>query len=215
MGAVAPTSGPLSLYRAEIVIANRDDYLTSCTYGDDRRLTHYSLLRGRVVVCDTAIVEMEMPATIRTLYKQRVRWSKGYVKYLPWELAHLSGAALFLRVWNTVLIGVMPFVFVTAFVVAPLTNHKMYWVAWVYWCALLYAQTLTYAIGRPWMSARERWLTWLLGTPFLIALQIGLLRPALYHAALTIRDESWATRDVEPGAWNMRPVDLQDAAVPA
>lgn len=215
LGVVAPTSGPLALYRADILTANREDYLTSGTYGDDRRLTHYSLLRGRVVVCDTAIVEMEMPSTIRTLYRQRVRWSKGYVKYLPWELAHLSGAALFLRVWNTVLITIMPFVFVAAFVIAPLSDHSVVWVAWVYWCLLLYAQTLTYAIGRPWMSARERWLTWLIGTPFLIVLQIMLLRPALYNAALTIRDDSWATRDVDPATWTAPPGDVLAATAPA
>jgi hyaluronan synthase len=199
VGAVAPTSGPLSLYRAAIVIDNAEDYLTSGTYGDDRRLTHYSLLRGRVVVCDTAIVEMEMPDTLRSLYRQRVRWCKGYVKYLPWELAHLNGAALLLRVWNTVLIAVMPFVFVTAFVLVPVTTHKVYWVAWVYWCLLLYAGTLTYAIGRPWLSRRQRWLTWLIGTPFLIVLQLFVLRPALFHAGLTIRNEKWGTRDIEGG----------------
>jgi hyaluronan synthase len=214
LGAVAPTSGPLSMYRAAIVKENRDDYLSSGTYGDDRRLTHYSLLRGRVVVCDTAIVEMEMPHTISGLYRQRVRWSKGYVKYLPWELAHLSGAALFLRIWNTVLIGVMPFVFVAAFVLAPMTDHQLYWTAWFYWCLLLYAQTLTYAIGRPWVPAWERALTWLIGTPFLIVLQVLLLRPALYHAGLTIRDESWATRDMESGAGSPYPVTLQRAAAP-
>lgn len=214
LGAVAPTSGPLSLYRADIVTANRDDYLTSGTYGDDRRLTHYSLLRGRVVVCDTAIVEMEMPHTINGLYRQRVRWSKGYVKYLPWELGHLSGAALFLRMWNTVLIGVMPFIFVTAFVVAPLTNHEVNWTAWFYWCLLLYAQTLTYAVGRPWVPAWERWLTWLLGTPCLIALQILLMRPALYHAALTVRDHSWATRDVQVEQKSAPPALIREAAAP-
>ena len=197
LGAVAPTSGPLSLYRAAVVIDNAEDYLTSGTYGDDRRLTHYSLLRGRVVVCDTAIVEMEMPSTIRSLYRQRVRWCKGYMKYLPWELANLSGAALVLRMWNTVLIMIMPFVFVTAFVVIPVTTHKIYWIAWLYWCLLLYASTLTYAIGRPWLSRRQRWLTWLIGTPFLIVLQLLILRPALFHAGLTVRDESWGTRDVE------------------
>jgi hyaluronan synthase len=215
LGAVAPTSGPLSLYRADIVRANRDDYLTSGTYGDDRRLTHYSLLRGRVVVCDTAIVEMEMPATIKALYRQRVRWSKGYVKYLPWELGHLSGAALLLRMWNTVLVAVMPLVFITAFVIAPLSNHQIYWTAWIYWCLLLYAQTLTYAIGRPWVSAWRRWLTWLIGTPFLIVLQLALLRPALYHAALTVRNEAWATRDVDTMARPNQPTNLAEAGAPA
>jgi hyaluronan synthase len=200
LGAVAPTSGPLAIYRAEILRDNREDYLTSGTYGDDRRLTHYSLLRGRVVMCDRAIVEMEMPTNVATLYRQRVRWFKGYVKYLPWELAHLSGAALALRLWNTVLVAVMPLVLAAAFVLVPLTQHTFYWQPWAYWCVLLYAQTLAYAVGRPHMPARERWLTWLVGTPMLIPLQFVVLRPALVNAVFRVRDDQWVTRDPLPNA---------------
>jgi glycosyltransferase involved in cell wall biosynthesis len=204
LGAVAPTSGPLAIYRAEIVRDNRDDYLASGTYGDDRRLTHYSLLRGKVVLCENAIVEMEMPTTLPTIFRQRVRWSKGYVKYLPWELGHLSGPALFLRMLNTALIGCMPFVLVAAFVIAPVTQHKFYWLAWAYWCTLLYAQTLPYAVGRPMMTATARWSTWLIATPFLIALQFVVLRPALYVAVLQVRNDDWVTRDAPadtPSTW--------------
>jgi hyaluronan synthase len=198
LGVVAPTSGPLALYRAGIVLDNRDDYLTSGTYGDDRRLTHYSLLRGRVVVCDTAIVEMEMPSTLPTLYRQRVRWFKGYAKYLPWELGHLSGPALFLRLWSTVLLAVTAFVLLAAFVVQPIVNHHVEWEALVYWSSLLYVQTLSYAVGRPHMSRRSRWVTWLVGTPWLIVLQFFVLRPALYNAVLRVRNDAWVTRDVAP-----------------
>jgi hyaluronan synthase len=198
LGAVAPTTGALSLYRGDVVISNRKDYLTSGTYGDDRRLTHYSLLRGRVVVCDTAIVETEVPTKLKAMYRQRVRWSKGYVTYLPWELANLSGAALLLRVWSTVLIGVMPVVLIAGFVITPLTTHRFYWMAWAYWVLLLYSQTLTYAVGRPRMSAPQRWLTWLIGTPFLLVLQFAVLRPALFNAILRVRNDSWVTRDIQP-----------------
>jgi hypothetical protein len=48
------------------------------------------------------------------------------------------------------------------------------------------------------MSAGERWLTWLIGTPMLIGLQFFVLRPALFNAVLRVRNDQWVTRDPKP-----------------
>jgi hypothetical protein len=42
------------------------------TYSDDRRLSHYALLKGRVVSVDDAVAETEMPSTPFGVFRQRV-----------------------------------------------------------------------------------------------------------------------------------------------
>lgn len=193
LGVVAPTSGPFAMYRSVIFFANVEDYVRSGTYSDDRRLTHYALLRGQVVANDDCIVEMQMPTTLRAMFRQRTRWFQGYFRYLPWELTNLSGWALFLRLWNVVLVVAFPLVFVWALLVAPLLHGSFYWEAWLYWAGLLYAMTLHYATERPGLRARERWAAWLL-TPLMIPLQFLVIRPAMYWALLQLRSVGWRTR---------------------
>jgi hyaluronan synthase len=194
-GVVAPCSGPLSLYRASLLFDNIDDYLTSGTYGDDRRLTHYALMRGKVVANDAAVVEMDMPDTWRKVYRQRVRWFKGYAKYLPWELRNLNGPALWLRVWNLVLSVLFPIIFIWALIVHPIVTGGVYWQAWVYWTALLYGITAHYLVDRPVMPLPNRVMAWLLLTPILIVIQLLVLRPALLVGWASVRDDRWVTRD--------------------
>jgi bacteriorhodopsin len=64
------------------------------------------------------------------------------------------------------------------------------------------------------MTARARWLTWLIGTPCLILLQFFVLRPALYNAVFRVRNDAWVTRDVAPpvGTGERRTVWLPEPA---
>jgi hyaluronan synthase len=195
LGVVAPTSGPFALYRARVLFDNAQDYLASGTYGDDRRLTHYALLRGEVVACDEAVVEMEMPANVLGVFHQRTRWFQGYFRYLGWELQHLSGPALYLRVWNLVLVVIYPVVVTYALLVVPLVHGFVFWEAWAYWITLLYAQTLHYLAERPGMRLRDRFLAWLLLTPLLVVLQMAIVRPAMYMSLTKLRSLAWVTRD--------------------
>lgn len=198
LGIVAPTSGPFAMYRSGVIFDNVDDYLASGTYGDDRRLTHYALMRGQVVASDDAIVETEMPATPRAMFRQRTRWYQGYFRYLGWELRNLDGSALWLRVWNLVVIATFPIIAGMTLVVAPILTGRIYWEGWVYWIALLYAHTLHYLIDRPNLQIRTRFLTWLFFTPILLGLQVCIIRPAMYLAMTKLRSLAWVTRDVAP-----------------
>jgi hyaluronan synthase len=193
VGAVAPTSGPLAIYHASILWDNAYDYLTEGTFGDDRRLTHYALGRGQVVAVDEARVEFEMPTTYRGTFRQRTRWFKGYMRYLPWELRNFSGWPLALRCWNLTLVALYPLILGFVFVAIPLTGGPVYWQMVPYWVALLYTQTALY-LERPEMPMRSRLAAWLLLTPLLVIYQAVLIRPALYYAATQVRNMSWATR---------------------
>jgi hyaluronan synthase len=196
LGVVAPTSGPFAMYRSGVVFDNVDDYLASGTYGDDRRLTHYALLRGEVVACDEAIVETQMPETPRAMFRQRTRWYQGYFRYLGWELRNLDGPALLLRIWNLVLIATFPIIVAMTLVVAPIMTGRIYWEGWAYWLALLYAHTLQYLFDRPGLPTRTRFVTWLLLTPLLLGLQMFIIRPAMYRAMTRLRSDAWVTRDI-------------------
>jgi hyaluronan synthase len=127
MGVVAPCSGALSLYRADLVLDNLDDYVTSGTAGDDRRLTHYALLRGQAVAVDDAVVATEMPDTLRAVYKQRVRWFKSYWRYAPWEITHLPSLPVWWRTYALVMSVVVPIALIWVFAVAPLLGHGVQW----------------------------------------------------------------------------------------
>lgn len=196
VGAVAPTSGPLAIYRAAVVWDNLLDYLAEGTYGDDRRLTHYSLLRGQVVAVDAATVETDMPTTYMGTFRQRTRWFKGYFRYAGWELRNLAGWPLALRCWNLMLITVYPAIVAFVFVAVPLAGGPLYWEALVYWVGLLYLQTSRY-LDRPDVARSTRLATWLALTPLLVAYQALLIRPAMYYAATQTKNNSWATRSAD------------------
>lgn len=196
LGAVAPTSGILAVYRKEVVLDNLDDYVTSGTAGDDRRLTHYALQRGEVVAVNEALVYSAMPTELRELWPQRVRWFKSYWKYVGWELTHFDGAPLFFRLYGMVLTGVAPVLYVWVIAVLP-AHHGEYLVflqGFGYWVIMTYAQTGMYVALRPEMPARQKLVAWLLLTPLVSLLNLLLIKPALYWALTQARTTHWGTR---------------------
>lgn len=196
-GAVAPTSGPLALYRGHVVFDNAEDYLTSGTFSDDRRLTHYALRLGRVVVCEEAFAYMHMPETLRTTWRQRLRWFKGQMLYLGWEIRNLTGAALYLRVWGTVLMALLPILLIWVMIVLPAAYGIVFLKGWVYWLGLLWLGNLPYVLRRPSMRLFTRFSHWLFLTPLLIPFQWLLIRPVMYLAVIKRRESGWLTRGVD------------------
>jgi len=194
LGAVAPTSGAFAVYRAPVFFDNMVDYVLSGTAGDDRRLTNYALLRGRVVGCSTAWVQTDMPVTVKQTFRQRVRWFKSYFLYLRWELRHLSGAAFWLRAWSLAMAIVFPLLLLWVLVVIPFGAGSFYWQPFVYWALLMYAQTARYAVNRLGMHPLRRIAAWLLLTPLLIPWNLLMVKPALYRSIPEARDLGWHTR---------------------
>jgi hyaluronan synthase len=194
LGAVAPTSGAFAVYRAPVFFDNMVDYVLSGTAGDDRRLTNYALLRGRVVGCSAAWVQTDMPETLRRTFRQRVRWFKSYFLYLRWELRNLSGAAFWLRAWSLAMTLIFPLLLLWTLLVIPLASGFVYWHPFVYWLALMYAQTARYTVSRVDMGPVSRFTAWLLLTPLLIPWTLLLIKPALYRSIPEARNFGWHTR---------------------
>jgi hyaluronan synthase len=192
-GAVAPASGNFAVYRAANILNNLDDYLTSGTAGDDRRLTHYCLLAGRVVAVESALIHTLMPETVRELYAQRVRWFRSYFRYLYWEMKHLSGPALWFRIWNLYLLIIYPIIMAYVLVLWPIKAHTLVWHGFAYWAIVEYLMTLRYLTSRPNMAFRDRLINWAL-SPLLVVYQFFIIRPAQYVAMTKVRASIWNTR---------------------
>jgi len=216
LGAVAPTSGILAVYRKDVVLDNLDDYVTSGTAGDDRRLTHYALQRGQVVAVNEALVYSAMPTELSELWTQRVRWFKSYWKYVGWELTYFDGAPLFFRLYGMVLTGVAPVLYAWVFFALPYHQGEyfVFLQGFGYWVIMTYAQTGMYAALRPELKAREKFWAWLLLTPFVSLLNLLLIKPAMYWALTQARTTHWGTRTAPDAAESENVGWPQTAALP-
>ncbi|PSL03133.1 glycosyl transferase family 2 [Haloactinopolyspora alba] len=210
MGSLTTCSGALSIYRADVVLDNLDDYTASAmVQGDDRRLTHYAQLRGKVVSVPEAVVHTDMPASVKGLYRQRIRWSSSHWHYTRWEVANLPTGPMLWACFHLILSVVVPASLAWTLVAAPLLGQEVRWQFLAYWTVACWLLNLKYAVGRPHMLARERWLTWLLGTPVLVAVHLVVLRPAMIHALFRLRSNSWGTRGAQVrGRYRGRPVPV-------
>ncbi|MBG0818254.1 glycosyltransferase [Planomonospora sp. ID82291] len=193
LGVVAPCSGALSLYRADLVLDNLADYVASGTAGDDRRLTHYALQRGKAVAVNAAVVHTDMPTTLRGVWRQRVRWYRSYWLYALWEVRHLPPLPAAWRIYSLTLAAVTPLALAAAFLLAPLTTGQPAWQGLIYWTGWMYIMAAHY-LGRPGLPLRRRIAIWLAGTPLMVAAQLLVIRPAMWQALAQARDRAWSTR---------------------
>ncbi|MEV0589654.1 glycosyltransferase [Nonomuraea sp. NPDC050310] len=197
-GSLTTCSGALAIYRADVVLDNLADYLEGAVAaGDDRRLTHYALLRGQVVSVPEALVYTDMPVTLRALYRQRVRWSSSHWAYTGWEIAHLPTGPMLWTAFNLLVSIIIPIGLVWLLILAPVLGYGLGWQAIAYWLVLSWTSSLGYAVRRPGLPAVTRWLTWLVGVPGLMLLQLVCIRPAMLAALREVRSTSWHTRGAD------------------
>lgn len=194
LGVVSPATGAFSMYRASLVYDYLDDYLSSGTVGDDRRLAIYGLLRGQVVAINEAVVAVEMPDRLWRCYRQRTRWFKAFWRFLPWEIAVLPNTALFFRVWALTFGILAPIILFYVFIIYPAVTHHFFWAGLIFWMVIGYTQTLPYVTYRPGLSRRFRWSSWIVLSPVMMIWQMFIIRPALFHALVICRSDDWKTR---------------------
>lgn len=194
VGAVAPTSGILAVYRKGLVYDNLDDYVTSGTAGDDRRLTHYALERGQVVAVNNALVYSSMPEDVGELWKQRTRWFKSYWRYVFWEIENFRIVPFLFRLYGLVVTLMAPVFYIWVLIVLPLPAAVVLLMGLGYWAILTYSLTGMYAVLRPDMSLKSRVFSWLVLTPLVTLMNLVIIKPAMYWALTKMRDTSWQTR---------------------
>lgn len=195
LGSLTTCSGALSMYRAGVLLDNLERYAgEKVPAGDDRRLTHFALLRGKVVSVAEAKVHTDMPTSLRKLYRQRVRWSTSHWRYKPWEMAYLPADSMLWSAYQTILTTIVPIALVWTFVVTPAVGQGFPWQLLAYWSVACWLVTVKYVAGRPDMRFGERLVIWLFCVPLLMAVQLFLYRPAMLHALFKVRSTGWGTR---------------------
>jgi hyaluronan synthase len=195
LGIVSPTSGALAIYRSAVVYDNLEDYVTSGTAGDDRRLSFYALLRGDVVGVTEAVVRTQLPTTIRGCFWQRMRWSKSAWLGVGFVLTNLRWMVVFFYMFPLAFALMWPFV-VAALTTLMIRNGSLVLLQGVlFWVICAITQTAIYAIYRPGFTLRQRFGMWAL-SPIYPIFGLIILRPAAYWALTKLKSTSWHTREV-------------------
>ena len=203
LGSLETTSGALALYRSSLLYDNLDAYAVECGTGDDRWLALRALRIGQVVGVAEAMVETDMPATLKGTYKQRLRWARSWWWMLPYVFKYLGPKQMLSPIFGLTQLIITPmligyilystFSTMGARYVGHGTALLFYFMAYV---IVRYAVSALYLIGRPRVSGRDKFLAWLIGTPGAVFLNMILLIPTRYIALTKLLDNRWQTRDL-------------------
>jgi cellulose synthase/poly-beta-1,6-N-acetylglucosamine synthase-like glycosyltransferase len=200
LGALETTSGALALYRSEILYDHLDEYEVECGTGDDRWLAMRALLRGQVVGVAEAIVDTDMPVTIKGTRKQRFRWARSWWCMVPFAFARLRPNQLISPAYGLVQLAIAPVIVGwTAFawamgVHARLAHPGAALVFLGSYAAVRYALSALYLAGRPGMPRREKLISFAIGTPLAVLLNLFLLMPVRYWALARVGNSQWGNR---------------------
>jgi hyaluronan synthase len=201
VGSVVCCCGSLSFFRTRVAQNYLYDFLSQrflgvhVQYGDDRRLTQYALLTGRVLVQDTAVAYTLVPERLGHFSRQQLRWNKSFFRESLWALRRFGP-----RRWPfwisfaelVTWIGFSTSVIVAVYV-RPMVNGEL--IAWSYVAfgvLLAYARNIRY-FGRPGASRTSQLATFALA-PLYALLHVVLLTPLRLVALLTLRRSQWGTR---------------------
>jgi len=206
VGAVLCCCGSLSAYRGWLVQKYLSDFVSQtflgqpAVFGDDRRLTNYALLEGRVVFQETAVAWTAVPERVGHFARQQVRWSKSFFRESVWAVRSLPAnrPAMWLSLLELTTWVVFTAALLVALVVAPLrTGIAVLAVYGIYVSLLAYARSVRYfqvptmpgdAHGRG-----ERLAVFALAPAYGL-LHLGLVLPLRLWALVTLHRGAWGTR---------------------
>ena len=203
LGALETTSGALALYRSSLLYDHLAGYAVECGTGDDRWLALRALRRGEVVAVAEAIVETDMPATLRGTYKQRLRWSRSWWWMLPYVVKYLGPKQLLSPLYGVTQLLVTPIM--VAYVAGGVlwssgaryeSQGQMLLVYLAAYVVVRYGLAALYLIGRPNVSVRRKLVLFLVGTPAAVLMNVLLLVPTRYVALGKLFDNRWQTREL-------------------
>jgi hyaluronan synthase len=202
VGSVLVACGTLAFYRSRVIEENLDDYVNETFLGypvlagDDRRLTQYSLLYGRVVFQETSVAYTALPERLGHLVRQRLRWSASFYRGAAWVAGNvrMSRAAYWLIVLQVV---ELVFVLLTlgAFAFHSVSVGLTALVAYMgYMTAISYIRCLRYlTFNREDMTFGDRARSVLIA-PLIALLYTFILTPIRYFSVTRVRDKRWGTR---------------------
>lgn len=199
-GNILTCSGPLSVYRREVVIPNLDHYLNQyflgmrMTMGDDRCLTNYANKLGKTVYQSTARCDTDVPENLRVFMKQQIRWNKSFYRetLVALKLGLKRPMVVFWSSLELILFALLSYALFNLIFnnfTAFNPSYLLYVLLGVVISAL--ARNIHYAVKHPFLF---------LLSPFYGILHLFLLQPIRIYALLTIRDVRWGTRQANSKA---------------
>lgn len=206
LGSVLCCCGSLSAYRGWVVRKYLPDFLGQtfmgrpAVFGDDRRLTNYALLQGRVVFQETAVAWTAVPERLGHFVRQQIRWSKSFFRESLWSVRHLPAGrpAMWLSLLEVTTWVVFTAMLTMGMLVQPLRTGVAVLVVYAVYVALLaYARSVRY-FQVPTMPGEvhrrgERAAVFALA-PVYGLLHLLLVLPLRLYALATLRSGSWGTR---------------------
>jgi hyaluronan synthase len=203
LGALETTSGALALYRSDLLYDHLDAYAVECGTGDDRWLALRALERGEVVAVAEALVRTDMPPTLRATFKQRLRWSRSWFWMIPYVLTRLSNKQILSPVLGMIQLAVTPLLvaWIALVSVIDIDARLARWhVLALYvgaYLVLRFAVSGMYLVDRCDMPRGQKLVSWLVGTPAAILLNVGLLTPTRYYSLMQLGNAQWSNREVQ------------------
>lgn len=79
-------SGPISCYRKDLILKNKDAWLNQkflgqpATFGDDRSMTNFIMQTHRTGYQDTAVCYTIVPSVYKVFLKQQMRWKRSWLR---------------------------------------------------------------------------------------------------------------------------------------
>ncbi len=216
LGSVLCCCGSLAVYKASVVRKHLPPFLSQrflgrpVQGGDDRRLTNYCLLEGRVVLQESAVASTVVPERVSHYVRQQNRWNKSFfresiwaVQHLPWNRPALGLSLLELTSWLT-----FTSLMLLALIIKPVQTGQLVLGAYLFFIvASSYARSVRYLdLDAQQLGGFERLGVYLIA-PVYGVLHIVLLLPLRMYSLLTLARGGWGTRrEVEVSASERRPL---------
>ena len=191
-GVVNCISGPLGLYKKEIIQDSREAWLTQtfmnqeCSYGDDRHLTYHVLKRGyNVGYTHLAEAETESPETISRWFTQQTRWNKSSIRETKWTLKTINKhnfwmtlELVYMLCYHLIVLGSLLYIilFTNAFYIAT-------------WFLVTFSLTFLKGIIASIIDSNPIYLLF----PIYNLLFTFFFIPSKIYALFTLRDTQWGT----------------------
>lgn len=204
LGSMLCACGSLALYRGETARKYLNDFLTQqflgkrCTYGDDRRLTYYCLREGRAVLASDAIAWTMVPENMSHFLRQQTRWSKSFMRESWCMLTSLrpNRVCWWLSLMEITTWGAFTTALVYTMVLRPTLTGNISVGAYLAATLLLaYARSGHYLRAEHPDGSRFKRFTIFMMAPIYGLIHMVLLLPLRVVALLTLRDNSWGTRE--------------------
>lgn len=202
LGAVLCTCGSFAVYRSTLVKKYLKDFLEqkflgrSAVFGDDRRLTNYALLEGKVILQETARAYTAVPERMSHYLNQQIRWNKSFARESLWALRHQPARRW--AFWLTLIEVLSWTVFGTALLYAvyvrPFHSGKIEIIGYIIFAALMaYVRSIRYLEARTDLPLAVRIRSFALA-PLYGLMHITVLMPLRVYAMVTVRSNGWRTR---------------------